>query len=179
MRRLGRILWNAATAMSLLLCVATVALWVRSYQKCDEVWWSIANPRLVLAASGYRGGLVAGSYKPVATPDPLQPSGAVWNQGKAMSFTEVFHSRGTWFNRFGFTLEYARNNLYESRFFACPYWSILLPTALLPCARLVGWRRRARRLRMRPNLCRHCGYDVRATPDRCPECGAIPTQATP
>src|SRR5437764_4099334 len=60
MRRLLRILLNAATVLSLVLCVVTIAAWVRSYQAHDGVWWSMANPRLELTISTHRGGFAAG-----------------------------------------------------------------------------------------------------------------------
>jgi hypothetical protein len=88
-----------------------------------------------------------------------------------LSYAEANGPQSTSFNRFGFALGYGNNGTYEIRRLACPYWFIMLLTGILPGARLAGWRRRARRLRMRPGLCRHCGYDCRATPDRCPECG--------
>ena len=54
-----------------------------------------------------------------------------------------------------------------------PFWLLLLIAAALPAA--IGWapirqRRRLTRLR-RLRLCTVCGYDVRSSPDRCPECG--------
>jgi len=53
-----------------------------------------------------------------------------------------------------------------------PHWLLCLFTALPPaiaCARFARGRRRRRRSRR--GLCRACGYDLRATPGRCPECG--------
>jgi hypothetical protein len=55
-------------------------------------------------------------------------------------------------------------------FIAIPYWLIFLLTAPWPAWWFVRQRKRnARRL---AGLCEHCGYDLRASPDRCPECGA-------
>ena len=57
------------------------------------------------------------------------------------------------------------------RYVNIPFWFIAVacaaPTVLLLRAE---WRRR----KSRPGTCPACGYDLRATPDRCPECGAEP-----
>jgi hypothetical protein len=54
-------------------------------------------------------------------------------------------------------------------------WQLLTPPicALAPAMILLrGARDRERRERAKRGLCVRCGYDLRATPDRCPECGA-------
>ena len=38
-----RRLFTLLSALSLLLCVAAVVLWVRSYWLCDFVGWSVVN----------------------------------------------------------------------------------------------------------------------------------------
>jgi hypothetical protein len=50
-----------------------------------------------------------------------------------------------------------------------PLWLPLLLTALLPSVWIRNRHRRLRRLRLA--RCPTCGYDLRATPGRCPECG--------
>ena len=50
-----------------------------------------------------------------------------------------------------------------------------IPGALLLCVILfLGRSRRRLRERERSGLCPSCGYDLRATPGRCPECGTVP-----
>jgi len=52
-----------------------------------------------------------------------------------------------------------------------PYWFQMLVAGVLPS---LWWiRARERRRRTRHNLCAGCGYDLRATRTRCPECGRM------
>jgi len=53
--------------------------------------------------------------------------------------------------------------------------SLGFPLALF-CVPSVMAVRRWRR-RFGPGKCQRCGYDLRATPDKCPECGATPAAA--
>jgi hypothetical protein len=66
------------------------------------------------------------------------------------------------------------------RFVSIPFVIPLLITALAPVHWLHGWfAERERRRGAEPlwSLCTRCGYDLRATPGRCPECGAVPGPA--
>jgi hypothetical protein len=55
-------------------------------------------------------------------------------------------------------------------------WALFISLLLLSLCALdfVNQRRRARAA----HLCTNCGYDLRATPDRCPECGLVTTSST-
>jgi len=60
-----------------------------------------------------------------------------------------------------------------SQVYLVPYGLLIAAFAILPAWRwLPGVIRRVRsRLAPRPGFCKKCGYDLRASPDRCPECG--------
>jgi hypothetical protein len=57
-----------------------------------------------------------------------------------------------------------------AHFVKAPWWALFGVTGLVPLARMVGLVRASRR--QARGLCAACGYDLRASPQGCPECGA-------
>jgi hypothetical protein len=150
-----RRLLNCLTALSLLLCVAVAALWVRSYGCSDEITYRGPKEAVKIRSNGGTFYFIRSRFKLVIP-----------------GWSHIFNSRyypaeSGWLDRADVT-------------WRAPYFSLFTWTALLP-----GWRYllpwlRARRDRRSPGVCRSCGYDLRATPERCPECGtaAGPAGAT-
>jgi hypothetical protein len=65
-------------------------------------------------------------------------------------------------------------NLEQSLYILIPHWLLVVLTMPLPTYWFLKLHRSARRARrVRSGLCLVCGYDLRATPDRCPECGTV------
>jgi hypothetical protein len=66
---------------------------------------------------------------------------------------------------------HADNTVYTMRIreWTAPHWVLALAAAALPLAWSVQLFCRPRRIPL--GLCPTCGYDLRAGPDRCPECG--------
>ena len=64
----------------------------------------------------------------------------------------------------------------ENVSYTIPYWFLAATTGVAPAVtsrRLLASRTRARR-----GHCPSCGYDLRATPERCPECGMVFAEAS-
>ena len=59
---------------------------------------------------------------------------------------------------------------YKNRELTLRLWPVAVAATTTPAVWI--WRRRRERKRMNHGFCQRCGYDLRATPERCPECGA-------
>jgi hypothetical protein len=164
-RRLGSILFNALTVLSLILFVAMVVLWVRSYREPSDrvVLKPEPDERAIFARSGTLYLIAEDNW-----PDIDDLTWGTEYERTALGFGTSGHITRRWKLDPGIvTSGYLRR-------WHMPLWSACLVFALLPSVRLS--RTLLRNRRPRPGLCQKCGYDLRATPERCPECGTIPAR---
>jgi len=195
MKRLLRILFKTFTTLSLLLCVTSVVLWVRSYRYWDltgrEGEIRFGDPQWggsATSASGKFGFVLWKRWNPRSVPTPatgFEHRSFPALAAVAASAREVgqFYFLGLVYDRSESDPEGGRavNPGAPPRVAAkqiiwsviVPYWQIALLLAIAPVLSLWSATTKRRALRLTRGQCPICGYDLRATPDRCPECGTV------
>jgi hypothetical protein len=197
MKRLARILLNALTVLSLVLFLATVTLWVRSHfmaVTCEftnrgrrwevtvtrgKLWLDNSPQRKreaeTVAAETQRIWLEMGRVN-------AEREAANWDLGLARRDGD--HLRAGDCERKVSELNSQWNRLWresDRRQKLTPTPAVrdsvvqLVVPALALAVPPMGWLFRCVRARKRLHefQCIMCGYDLRATPERCPECGTI------
>ena len=176
-----RRMFNLAAATSLVLCLATAVLWVRSYYVRDiiNLGRSGGNSHTIQSILGrlhlishLSGGRASGDT--FYSSDRLSPN-AIWNGGMSGYPARVqWHLGCVWQRYSKYHLPIVAGGTgfsTERRLVVVPYRWLTLLLAVLPAVSLAqALRRRSRGGR---SCCEQCGYDLCATPDRRPECGTV------
>jgi hypothetical protein len=188
---------NILAGLSLAVFLAIVTLWVRSYWRADN--WYIS--RIVLKQKRHHEqaiGLVSKkaafgfyslvwdlprlSYEP---PFDDVPERRIWGWNKSPTGGSDLQLPAK-MRLLGFAY---RHDPYHaapktsvmlgssSTTVILPSWFLAILFAILPAWRFGGFKRRRRLCRMSHGLCGDCGYDLRFSPERCPECGRISPSA--
>ena len=176
MRRLS----NFVAAISLVLCIGTAVLWALSYS--HDIGGEIGSRNAGRIGTRIDAGLLMLQIQ--HAPDPWAPKHGVdcWCDARsknyvfnnAKAFRSVSWSLGWGDFRYKSDPNPAKSHLGPFSGFLMPLWSVVIFFATMPALSGASlWRRGKRK---KGGLCPRCGYDLRATPGRCPECGSVPIQ---
>ncbi|MDB5289302.1 MAG: hypothetical protein JWL69_543 [Phycisphaerales bacterium] len=184
------------SALSLLLCMATAVLWARSYRAAMKFEFQRSGTLWEFASEHGRLRLDNAPQRSMESARASRERAALMHEcvSIARQWTEVRERI-----RRAVADEQPALEVEESRLMALadanskaraavmprplcttalvyhsiPHVAVVAPAAVLPTCWLgLAIRTSLRRRKVRINrLCTHCGYDLRATPERCPECG--------
>jgi hypothetical protein len=161
LRRLARHVFAICSAVSLVVFIAVCVLWVRSFWVPNYypggIWkpgaWSLLSHRGEVSLSFARG---VSREENDASPN--------WRRNYLLFETGEDGPRSASFPQ--------ARTLTRTRWVSTPHWVLALGFAIAATPWAVGvLQRRRERDRIAGSLCPQCGYDLRASPDRCPECG--------
>jgi len=183
LKRLRRILWRGLCLISALLLAATCASWARSHWRNDSasVWNTTAegdrqnciNLNVCCDAGEVHINLLRGWQTPYPIGRYWPPFPIVghwgWESGPSLSAAgpafELLTIQGP--------LPHDYCDFHQISI-AAPHWAFAFCFGILPG--FWFYRFRHAMMKRRVGRCRRCGYDLRATPERCPECGTIPAK---
>jgi hypothetical protein len=192
-RRFLSILFAAFAAGSLIGCVAAAGAWGRSYLAGDTFGHRAGDRVWMIGVGGGRLAIVRVDFVPPPSwvgadgawrhdggpPDAYVPDPSFIGADRwAFDAAGVRYATRTIDGRdANGRLGYRGVDRSDARLIVVPLAYITALFAVAPAAWLVGFRKRRRHAaRVRRGLCEHCGYDLRASPGRCPECGTVPAR---
>jgi hypothetical protein len=180
MRRWIRIAFNTVTAISLVLALLVAGLWVRSYWIAD--WFIVGDVGVLdrgMMLWSAEGSVVCSLVNKESPGDPIgrMPFWVTYTPGPKMSpwrTQRSTYSRDELIGAFGFSVSSVprRQAPFQSSVretLLVPDWMSCTALLVLPVSKTRSLARRC--WGRHKGRCPTCGYDLRATPDRCPECG--------
>jgi hypothetical protein len=180
MRRVFRWLFDWIAVLSLLLCAATFFFWFRGLEINDSCYWVAPARSFQMSVDSGNGKIALGFVDVASGTEHLGSApGFHYERSKPVNLYSLgwpidFNWQGLGFlvRSFRSLLTSPSGKPWVTRwsFVAFPCWFVLTLLAILPTV----WVIRYRRTVQGHGLCPTCGYDLRATPDRCPECGRVP-----
>ena len=162
-----RRLFTILSALSLLVSLALAVLWLRSLWVEDHV---APRPQYLIVSRA--GELTVCHLRNVQLEVPVQRLAPVRRQLHTHLQQDLWPTADSRWRFAG--IAYARSDLgtgHRYVLITVPYWILVAFAAVLPTLRVLRVRR-SRAVRL-AGLCPRCNYDLRATPDRCPECGTV------
>jgi hypothetical protein len=165
-----RWLFNFAVVVSLVLWLAAAIAWPLSHWRAVTVARITGSSFTSLLASSGKFSVEGYAYAPVDEETIYRWSLRLPEPDRSMP------SGGTEFRSLGFVWVSRSdvNPVTQFRQLSVPFWFALLIFSWP----VIPWAKHRRRAALPLHHCKQCGYDLRATPDRCPECGTVPAGST-